>query len=1037
MDDPNLDKTGGLDADLSPAGGPPVHRPFGRFRELQLLGSGGMGTVYKAHDPTLGRYVALKLIQGDDPRFATRLLKEAKAQARIEHRCVCRVYEAGLEQGRPYIAMQLIEGRTLDAASSELGLEEKVRVMRDVADAVHAAHRVGLIHRDLKPSNVMVERGEDGVLRPWVMDFGLARESDAPGLTVTGMVIGTPLYMSPEQARGDPAAIDRRTDVYSLGATLYALLSGSPPFRGGSSVDVLMRVLTEEPAPIGQQLPGLPADVQTIVMKCLEKEPARRYDSARALADDLGRYLDGEPIAARRVSLFERLARRARKNKALFATTSVATLLVLGFAAYGLRARALAAREAALAAEFARSVEEARWVLRVAAMAPQHDIRPERARVTETLRRIRARMAEVGSVALGPGEFALGRGELALGNADAAVDHLRRAWSHGQQGPAVAYALGLATGKVYRRELQQADAIGNATLRESRRQEIQKALRDPAVAYLKQGAGVELTAPEYVEGLIALYEKREGDALDLAGKALKRSPWLHEALVLQGDVYAKQSQGRHEKGDADGSRAALAEAEAAYSRAAEIARSDPEVRDGLCQVGVQRVEWLVYTTTDVGPFYAKARAVCEEALQVDQDNAEVHAKLANLHRFRADQQMGRGQDPTEALDLATQEAREALRLAPDSRRAHGNLGATSRLRAQWQMSHGQDPTEALAQALKSLSRAAELVPDADAINDLANVYVGRADYLQQQAKDPRPDLAQATAGYRRALALVPDFAFAYGNLGITLTKQARAEMDRGISARATLEDATKALDRAGELMHGSVMLHGTLADTFLARAEMALLESRDPAADLAAARRENAAGFRGKDDTDALQQQGDIALLEGRYALSVGRPVDGLVAEARRAYAHASEQDKAAASPLRSLARAELLEARGRARDKQDPSATLSAALAAASGAERREPGTAEGAAIVAEAHRLRGEWNRGRGQDASEDLREGLKAAAAALARSPDLPAALREKALLLRLMAAAERDGAARARLEAEAQSARKDALTRDAFLERDLPP
>ncbi len=186
MDDPNLDKTGGLDSDVSPGGGPPIHRPFGRFRELQLLGSGGMGTVYKAHDPTLGRYVALKLIQGDDPRFATRLLKEARAQARIEHPCVCRVYEAGLEQGRPYIAMQLIEGRTLDAVSGELGLEEKVRLVRDVADAIHAAHRVGLIHRDLKPSNVMVERGEDGVLRPWVMDFGLARETDAPGLTVTG-----------------------------------------------------------------------------------------------------------------------------------------------------------------------------------------------------------------------------------------------------------------------------------------------------------------------------------------------------------------------------------------------------------------------------------------------------------------------------------------------------------------------------------------------------------------------------------------------------------------------------------------------------------------------------------------------------------------------------------------------------------------------------------------------------------------------------------------------------------------------------------
>ncbi len=353
------------------------------------------------------------------------------------------------------------------------------------------------------------------------------------------------------------------------------------------------------------------------------------------------------------------------------------------------------------------------------------------------------------------------------------------------------------------------------------------------------------------------------------------------------------------------------------------------------------------------------------------------------------------------------------------------------------MNHGQDPTEALAQALASLSRAAELVPDAGAINDLANGYVARADFLQQQGKDPRPDLAQAVAGYKRALALVPDFAFAHGNLGITLTKQARAEMDRGISAGSTLDQATKALDRTAELMHGSAMLHGPMADAFLARAELALLENRDPSADLAAARRENAAGFRGKDDTDGWLQQGDIALLEGRYALSAGKPVDALVAEARRAYARAAEQDKTAATPMRSLARSELLAARARAREKQDPSAAISAALAAAASAERREAGTAEGNAIVAEAHRLRGEWSRTRGQDAAEDLRQGLKAADAALARSPDLPEALREKALLLRLMAAAERDGAERARLEADAQSARRNALARDAFLERDLPP
>ncbi len=1039
MGDPELDKTGGLDPQLQASARHPGPASFGRFRELRLLGSGGMGSVYRAFDPTLGRFVALKLIQGDDPRLASRLLIEAQAQARIEHEHVCRIYEAGMEQGRPFIAMQLVEGGTLKDAAGELGLEEKLRLMRAVAEGVHAAHRVGLIHRDLKPSNVMVERGENGLLRPWVMDFGLAREIDAPSVTVTGVVLGTPFYMSPEQARGDGSGLDRRSDIFSLGASLYELLSGSPPFAGGSSIDILMRVLNEDPAPIGQRQPGLPLDVQTIVMKCLEKEPARRYDSARALADDIGRYLDGEPIATRRSGFFDRLSRRARRNRPLFATVSVATLLVLGFAAYGLRARALAAREAALAAEFARLVEEARWSLRVAEMAPQHDIRPEKARVAGTLQRIRRRMAEVGSVGEGPGEFALGRGELALGNVDAAVKHLRRAWAHGQQGAGVAYALGLATGKLYRRDLQQADAIGNATLRDERRARLQSTLRDPAVAYLRKGAGVELAAPEYVEGLIAMYERRDSDALALAARALKRSPWLNEALVLEGDVHAKRSQERHEQGDAEGSRASLAQAEAAYGRAADIARSDPEVRDGLCQAALQRVEWQVYTATDVAPLYAKARGVCEEALRVDADDAEVHAKLANLHRFYADQRMTRGLDPTEALDLATHEARLALRLAPNSRRANGNLGATSRLRAVWQMSHGQDAAPALAQALASLGRAAELVPDAGSINDLANAYVARADFLARRGGDPRPDLAQAIAGYRRSLALVPDFAYAHGNLGISLVEQARAEMDRGAVPRPALDEAVKALERAVELLPGIDPARGLLADAHLARAELAYLQGNDPSSELLVARRENTAamGTSKNPDPEERLREGDIALLGGRYALATGRGVEPFVVDALRAFASAAELDATTVSAPLGLGRAHLLEARALVAAKEDPAAALSAAKEALATAEHREAGDAGVFSASAEAYRLQGEWKVGRGQDAGNELRLGLQAAEAALARHAGLPSALRERAELLRLMAQSAPDAADRPGLETRAEAARREALARDAFLARSLSP
>jgi serine/threonine-protein kinase len=309
-----------VDAPVVPGDGDagPRLADWDRYEVGRELGRGGMGVVHQARDRRLGRIVALKFIRGADPRATLRLLQEARAQARVDHPGICKIFEVGEVQGRAYIAMQLVDGIPLGEAASRASLHDKVQIVRDLGLALHAAHTLGVLHRDLKPANVLVEIADDGSFHPVLMDFGLARhESEGPGLTEAGVPMGTPAYMSPEQARGDHGRLDRRSDVYGLGATLYELLGGAPPFAPGPSVKVLLQVVHDEPPPLRARVPSLPADLETVAAKCLAKEPGRRYDSARALADDLDRHLRGEPILGRRETLASRLWRRARRNPAI------------------------------------------------------------------------------------------------------------------------------------------------------------------------------------------------------------------------------------------------------------------------------------------------------------------------------------------------------------------------------------------------------------------------------------------------------------------------------------------------------------------------------------------------------------------------------------------------------------------------------------------------------------------------------------------------------------------------------------------------
>ena len=423
------------------------------YEILELLGSGAVGDVFRARDRRLGRQVALKVMHAHGPFERERFVAEARHQARIEHDAVCGVYEVGEYRGRPYIAMQLIDGETLQDAAEGLSVEQKVDLVRQVAEGVHAAHRTGLIHRDLKPTNIMVARTTEAGLRAWVVDFGIAREVGAPGMTRTGVVVGTPWYMAPEQISGRDA-LDRRTDVYGLGTVLYELFAGRPPFVGDSSMVVLSRILSEEPPRLRSVTPELPRDIERIVERCLAKSPIERYPSARALAEDLERYLAGEPVEARGTGVFRRATRWVQRHRALATVSAAALLLALLSAAQAVRAQWQAERAAQLAQSTGREVERLEWLLRASRQLPRHDITPQKDELRRRVEAFREGVEDLGPVGRRAGLYAVGRGALILGQLDEARRHLEMAREAGLRGAEISEALGMTYGLLYERGLR-------------------------------------------------------------------------------------------------------------------------------------------------------------------------------------------------------------------------------------------------------------------------------------------------------------------------------------------------------------------------------------------------------------------------------------------------------------------------------------------------------------------------------------------------------------------------------------------------------
>jgi hypothetical protein len=758
-------------------------RLIARYGTLSSLASGGMGTLYRVHDPARGEDVAIKTVSKADPALLERLRREASVLQRLSHPNLCPIYEwhEDVDADSAWIVMPLLDGLSLDRCARDLAVPELVELMIQVCQGVEAAHAMGLVHRDLKPSNIMLlnespANDSQPRRRAVVLDFGIAHVDDATTLTGTHEVLGTPAYMAPEQARGDTALVDQRCDVWGLGATLYDVLTGQPPFGRGSLAQVMARVLDDDVQSPRVHRPSLPEDLARICLKALERDPARRYQDVATLRQDLQRHLDGARVDAPSAGpgyYLRRMLSRHPRFWAGMAALAVALLIAVGVA---IHATLSASQRAVAARELATMVERVRAGMLAARLAPVHPIDDERAPLLADIASLQQRYDQRRGPLRRELDRALALAAFDLGQLDQARLHalgLLQADSDAlERDDRLLYArIELA---LYARHWPTvADLPGSQ--REAALQTLREAHLQPALAAT---ATLE-RLPPLLQARLQLTEGR----IDAARQALSLLPTSErsqsEALLVRGDIDAVAARQARSEGRRDDATSHYEHAQLAYREHTRIYRSDPAGLARACDMAAQLQALRAAEGRVQADTVAALDRSCADLTQVDPNAASTRQALARawLALARAHDEANQPAEARRLLAHAINAADEAVHADPDRNESRLLLARALKLDAGLVPDDYPQAHERFDRAVTQLTIARERAPaSVPVLIALGETLRDRGRLRQnyhalQPAGQARPgatDYEAAGVALQQALALQPATIAIHQALALTL-----------------------------------------------------------------------------------------------------------------------------------------------------------------------------------------------------------------------------------------------------------------------------